>query len=87
MDFLPATAIVERSTTATERMDEVENWVNGTASQATGRNKMDQIQHLAKVRVAGSNPVFRQHSFWSGPKPGAPELQPSFCRMAVYSRR
>jgi hypothetical protein len=33
--------------------------MDGTASQATGRNQMDQFHHLAKVRVAGSNPVFR----------------------------
>ena len=35
------------------------NWVDGTASQATCGNQMNQIPHHAKVRSAGSNPVFR----------------------------
>ncbi len=35
-----------------------ENWVDGTASQGTGQSLVDKIHHLAKVRVAGSNPVF-----------------------------
>jgi hypothetical protein len=33
--------------------------VDGTASEGTGHDPTDPIHHLAKVRVAGSNPVFR----------------------------
>ena len=40
-------------------MDEGGNWVDGTAIQRTGWEFIDQIHHLAKVRVVGSNPVFR----------------------------
>jgi hypothetical protein len=32
------------------------NWADGTAGQGTGT---DYLRHLAKVGVAGSNPVFR----------------------------
>jgi hypothetical protein len=35
------------------------NWVDGTADQGTGKNLVDGNRHLAKVGVAGSNPVFR----------------------------
>jgi hypothetical protein len=35
------------------------NWVDRTAGQGTGENPVDEYCHLAKVRVAGSNPVFR----------------------------
>jgi hypothetical protein len=35
------------------------NWLDRSARLGTGANPKDQIQHLAKVRVAGSNPVFR----------------------------
>ena len=35
------------------------NWVDGTARQGTGADPNDENHHLAKVRVAGSNPVFR----------------------------
>jgi hypothetical protein len=35
------------------------NWVDGNAGTRTDRDLLDQIHHLAKVRVAGSNPVFR----------------------------
>ena len=31
------------------------NWVDRTASQATGRNQTDKIRHLAKARVVGSS--------------------------------
>ncbi len=40
-------------------MDVVENWMDETARQGTGPDQMDGNHHLAKVRVAGSNPVFR----------------------------
>jgi hypothetical protein len=33
--------------------------VNGTALGGNGTDHGDGIHHLAKVRVAGSNPVFR----------------------------
>ena len=33
--------------------------MDGTASEGTGHDPADQIHHRAKVRVAGSNPVFR----------------------------
>ena len=35
------------------------NWPDGAAGQGTGENSVDGVNHLAKVRVAGSNPVFR----------------------------
>jgi len=35
------------------------NWVDGTALRQTGADLQDANRHLAKVRVAGSNPVFR----------------------------
>jgi len=35
------------------------NWVDGTAFRWTGADVQDENRHLAKVRVAGSNPVFR----------------------------
>jgi hypothetical protein len=35
------------------------NWVDATATQGTDRDIVDENHHLAKVRVAGSNPVFR----------------------------
>ena len=38
------------------------NWVDGTALRRTGADLQDEIRHLAKVRVAGSNPVFRSRS-------------------------
>ena len=34
-------------------------WADGTARQGSRVDYGDQIPHLAKVRVAGSNPVFR----------------------------
>ena len=35
------------------------NWVDGRPRSGTGTEHQDQFQHVAKVRVAGSNPVFR----------------------------
>ena len=35
------------------------NWVDRTSLEASGVAYGDEYQHLAKVRVAGSNPVFR----------------------------
>ena len=35
------------------------NWVDGTARRGTAAGHRDENPHLAKVRVAGSNPVFR----------------------------
>jgi hypothetical protein len=36
-----------------------ENWVDETAQWGTRVDRSDEKHHLAKVRVAGSNPVFR----------------------------
>jgi hypothetical protein len=33
--------------------------VDGGAAQRTCPDTVDELKHLAKVRVAGSNPVFR----------------------------
>ena len=41
------------------------NWVDRTAGQRTGDNSVDENRHLAKVRVAGSNPVFRSKNLRS----------------------
>jgi len=35
--------------------------VDGWPVQGTGLDIVDELKHLAKVRVAGSNPVFRSH--------------------------
>jgi len=35
------------------------NWVDAMARRGAHRDLVDQIHYLAKVRVAGSNPVFR----------------------------
>ncbi len=40
-------------------MDASGNWVDRTAGRGTGANLVEQNRHLAKVGVAGSNPVFR----------------------------
>ncbi len=37
------------------------NWADETARWETEADHSDQKHHLAKVRVAGSNPVFRSH--------------------------
>ena len=37
------------------------NWVDGTAPHRARRTSTDEDPHLAKVRVAGSNPVFRSN--------------------------
>jgi hypothetical protein len=44
------------------------NWPDVAAGQGTGVNPVDGVNHLAKVRVAGSNPVFRSKN--SGPELG-----------------
>ena len=35
------------------------HWVDGAAHSGTRRTQTDENPHLAKVRVADSNPVFR----------------------------
>ncbi len=40
----------------------VGNGVDGTARQGSQAHRGDERQHLAKVRVAGSNPVFRSRA-------------------------
>jgi hypothetical protein len=57
--------VVERSTTGVPGGCNG-NWLNGTACQWTGPDQMDAHPHLAKVRVAGSNPVFRSNIFRIG---------------------
>ena len=53
-------SIVERSTTATDWVDGMETgWRDRTSPD--GADLQDHFQHLAKVRVAGSNPVFRSN--------------------------
>jgi len=37
------------------------NWVDGSALQGTRQIQWDKNHHLAKVRVAGSKPVFRSN--------------------------
>ena len=37
-------------------------WVDGTARQGNAVGHRDEKHHLAKVRVAGSNPVFRSRN-------------------------
>jgi hypothetical protein len=42
------------------------NWVDGIALRRTGAELQDQNRHLAKVGVAGSNPVVRsKRTSWS----------------------
>jgi hypothetical protein len=46
------------------------NWVDRAALQRICRTQTDEIHHLAKVRVAGSNPVFPFHRSRSGERGG-----------------
>ena len=47
------------------------DWVDGAARWGTGVDHPDQEHHLAKVRVAGANPVFgSKQSPGSGPGSG-----------------
>ena len=41
--------------------------MDGAARQGTRQTQTDENHHLAKVRVAGSNPVFRSNGARSGP--------------------
>ena len=50
------------------------NWVDGTARRRTEADLQDETRHLAKVRVAGSNPVFRSKN--SGPELGKLKIEP-----------
>ena len=51
--------VVDRSTTGWNLGIRVGNWVDGSAAHRTGPDAGDEKNHLAKVRVAGSNPVVR----------------------------
>jgi hypothetical protein len=50
---------VDRSTTGLISTGLSGNGVDRDAAQATGVDLMDENNHLAKVKVAGSNPVVR----------------------------
>ena len=55
----------ERSTTESyqlDSLDSVDDFMHATARQRRGPDSMDDPHHLAKVRVAGSNPVVRSPS-------------------------
>jgi hypothetical protein len=52
-------AIVDRSTTGAGLRGRGGNWLDATERRETGVDLKDKNPHLAKVRVAGSNPVFR----------------------------
>jgi hypothetical protein len=62
----PRDRIVDRSTTGANWMDRVD----GPAFQGTRRTQTDENHHLANVRVAGSNPVFRSAVFRSNERWG-----------------
>jgi hypothetical protein len=51
--------VVDRSTARRMSGGRNGNWVDGIAAQATGAELVDETNHLAKVRIAGSNPVVR----------------------------
>ena len=57
--LLMADVVVDRSTTGRISGGFNGNWADGIAAQGTGVDPMDEKDHLAKVRVAGSNPVVR----------------------------
>jgi hypothetical protein len=63
--------------------------VDGRPVQGTHQNAVDELKHLAKVRVAGSNPVFRSNE---GPgaclgRPGSADMpNMSFSRPSIGSR-
>ncbi len=46
------------------------NWADGSALHGTRRIQTDEKPHLAKVRVAGSNPVFRSNVMSQGESQG-----------------
>jgi hypothetical protein len=52
-------AVVDRSTTGSNSSDPGGQSADAVATHATGLDTVDELNHLAKVRVAGSNPVFR----------------------------
>ena len=49
--------------------------MDGGPAQRTGQDTMDELKHLAKVRVAGSNPVFRSRETSLLAAHDAPRLQ------------
>ncbi len=51
--------VVDRSTTWHNSDSLNGNWVDRIAALGTGVDQTDEKNHLAKVRVAGSNPVVR----------------------------
>ena len=72
--------LVDRSTTAANSGELGGHAVDRSARRLTEANQLDESHHLAKVRVAGSNPVFRSnelpgqwrllHTVKSGPLQG-----------------
>ena len=63
--LLVADVVVDRSTTVRISGGFNGNWADGIAAQGTGVDPLstDEKNHLAKVRVAGPNPVVR--SMWA----------------------
>jgi hypothetical protein len=61
------------------------NWMDSSAGQGTGENPVDGFRHLAKVRVAGSNPVFRSKN--SGPELEGTEGGPGVAVAGAGRRR
>jgi hypothetical protein len=63
------------------------NWMDGAALQETGGDHLDRFRHLAKVRVAGSNPVIRSKKSRSGRVSGRPfsggVINPRFASWAM----
>jgi hypothetical protein len=51
--------VVDRATTGWNLGKPDGNWVDGIVAPASGWTPLDENNHLAKVRVAGSNPVVR----------------------------
>jgi hypothetical protein len=51
--------LVDRSTTGSNSCEPSGRSVDGGIAQRTGLDAVDELKHLAKVRVAGPNPVFR----------------------------
>ena len=51
--------VVDRSTTGSNSVGFGGLSVDGRQAQRTSSDTADELKHLAKVRVAGSNPVFR----------------------------
>ena len=84
--------VVDRSTTGSNSGGFGGRSVDGRPAQRNRQDALDELKHLAKVRVAGSNPVFRsiaagqRHFYKVGPTrtESPPRLQPA-ARCAIAS--